>query len=179
MTTSARAQQPHKPSFETVKAAAIAQIQTLAPRLVAGGKTEGNWYVARCPWRADNKPSLGISLTTARFWDRGMAETGTIVDLVMRLDNCTALEARDRLAKELGLADGMGIRYRPAKPPKCIGCVHCWQRYPSVRYCTAVTLDDEPIPTRLARRNGWACGPTGKLRQQQEPQTGQQHGNGG
>lgn len=153
------------PDLATVKDAAIRNIRTLAPQIVPGGRINGQWYVARVPWRDDGKPSLYVSLTTGQYKDFARAESGTVIDLVMRADGCSLLEARDRLAVLLGIADGPRVRRVRRVRPKCADCRHAWQRTPAARYCLLLvdSVREEPWPTRSVRRSGWACGPDGKL----------------
>ena len=162
-----RPQGPRSDRFGAVKDAAITQIKTLARELLPQGRCERNRWVSRVPWRDDKKPSLHVYYNTARFQDFGEGDGGTIVDLVMRLDACDQMRALETLEGLLGIDRS---KPRPARPavPKCPQCAHCWRRYSDehaadLRYCTLVTLEGEPVPTRLARRSGWGCGPTGKM----------------
>lgn len=154
-------------ALDDIKTAALAQIESLAPRLLPGGRRNGNWWVARCPWRDDRRPSLHLSLTTTYYRDYGAADGGTILDLVMRLDGCSLAEAADTLADMLGLAPSDTPRPVPPPPPSCGTCRHRWLRWPGARHahCTAVLVPmlDEPVPCTTARRSGWACGPLGRL----------------
>ena len=154
-------------SFAQVREAIAANIESVCSRLLPRGQWRGNWYWAYVPWRDDKSPSLRVSRTSARWWDSGMEESdngSTLIDLVARLERCSVIEAKDRLASMLGLH---GVKYEAAAPrpkPKCIDCRHVWTRY-NGRHCTVVLIGmlDEPLPTRTARRTGWVCGPFGKM----------------
>lgn len=174
-----------RPTLTTIRDACREHTETVALRLLPQLRRNGGWLVCKVPWREDTTASLGVSLTTGRWRDWGMpGDDGTMLDLVMRLDGCSLLEARDRLAGILGLTGDVVVRPR-VKPPRvsCKTCRHCWHRYVAgvwpvswrarrsgyagpadMRYCTAVEMSDgEPAPTRLARRSGWACGKDGKM----------------
>ena len=119
------------------------------------------------PWRNDRTPSLGVSLTTGLWRDWGRpGDGGTVLDLVMRLDNCDLFSGRDILAGILGISDVPGDwRPRERPMPKCGDCRHVWKRYPTEWGClmTPDPLTEEPMPTVRARRQGWPCGPYGQL----------------
>lgn len=156
-----------KPSFEAVKAEALRQIETLCAKLVPSGRREGVWWRARVPWRNGDGRNLAISLTSGiwRDWARP-GDEGTMLDLVMKLDGCDLLTARNTLAGLLGISD-VPCDWKPKERPKlkCGDCRYVWKRSPSTWACTA-TLDpltEEPEQTFWARRAGWPCGPTGRL----------------
>lgn len=150
-------------SFEAVKAVALENIGTLAKKLLPHGKTQGHWWVSKCPWRDDQTPSLGISLTTGNWKDWGRAEGGTIIDLIMRLDNCDNKTALKTLAALLGITE---LTPRPKQEWKsCADCAYLWHRFPFADYCTrcVTPVDEEPRPIADARRNGGECGQHAKL----------------
>ena len=157
--------------LDAIKDGAREQIETLAPKLLPHGQRRGNWWVARCPWRDDKKPSLHLSLTTTYYRDYGTSDSGTILDLVMKLDGCSLAAAAETLAGLLGLTEATPRPKRP-EPPRCRTCAHAWDRFDGARrdryYCTAVTcfMTGEPQPIVLARRSGWACGPRARLHTQ-------------
>lgn len=160
-------------ALDDIKAAALAQIETLAARLLPQGRRIGNWWVSRCPWRDDRRPSLHLSLTTSYYRDYGAADAGTILDLVMRLDGCDLATAAETLADLLNLQPSDQPRPVPAPPPRCDTCRHLWARWPGARHahCVAVTVPmvEEPMHAAHARRSGQACGPLGKLHAPREP----------
>jgi len=158
-------------SYDAVKSAALNQINSLAPRLLPEGRRIGNWWVARCPWRNDRRPSLHLSLTTSHYKDFASPDTergGSILDLVCRLDGCDLPTAAATLASLCGLTDADAAR-RPKRPepPPCATCRHRWLRFPAARHahCTVVVVPmvEEPVLCTTARRLGWACGPVGRL----------------
>lgn len=67
------------------------------------GKRQGDWWVCRSPWREDNNPSMGVSLTTKTWRDFATGEHGDIFDLSMRLFGDTFVETLDGFAEMLGL----------------------------------------------------------------------------
>ncbi len=153
--------------FPAVRAEAFRQRRALCPRLLPRGVFRGEWYFARVPWRTDTNASLGVSMTTGRWQDWGVpGDTGTFIDLLSRIENCTISEASTRLAEIMGMSgDPQAWKLPPRAPLKrCTACRHAWQRFAWSRACTVVLgLDDEPWPTSRARRRGWACGPGARL----------------
>ena len=161
-------------TFARVRAACLANVAALAPQLVPGGRWTGDWYMVRVPWRDDRQPSLHISRTSARWWDRGYEgddNGGTLIDLVVRLDRCSLAQAKDRLAGMLGLGPEVAAPVVARPVPRCPVCRHVWHRYSvddmaayDKRYCTvSLNMLGEPYPTRFARRLKQRCGPAGKL----------------
>ena len=154
--------------FGAVRAAALAQIETFAAKLLPDGKRAGDRWVSRVPWRDDRKPSLCLWFNTGWWQDHGTGDKGGPIDLVMRLDGCDKMKALETLEGELGL-DATQQRFARPEPPKCSTCAHCWRRYDDDHvkgragaYCTRLTLDDEPMPVASARR-ARECGAMGKL----------------
>lgn len=156
----------HSPSFDEVKDAALASIESLCRRLLPQGRVKGNSYISRVPWRTDKQPSLSVLLKNATWKDWGADEGGSIIDLVMRLENCSAVQARDTLAEMLSLK-ASGPRPKPAEPKSCAGCAYLWKRFPTADYCTRCvdTLNEEPLPIQKARAYHGECGPKATLHQ--------------
>jgi DNA primase len=64
------------------------------------GKPAGNNCTLYCsPLRQDDKPSFAVYADTNKWHDFGSGESGTLVDLVMKLHNCTTGQALAILAK--------------------------------------------------------------------------------
>lgn len=164
-----RSQPQPRVHLADIKAAALSQIEVLAPRLLPQGRRVGSWWVALSPWRDDRRPSLHLSLTTTYYRDWGDAGVGgTILDLVMRLDGCDLATAAATLADLLGLQPSDQPRPKPPpEPPSCVTCAHRWARWQGERHahCAVVLVPmvDEPVLCRVARRSGWGCGPMGRL----------------
>lgn len=162
-----------KPSFAAVKQAAHDNLETLCSRLLPHGKREGEWWRSKVPWRAGDGRNLAVSLTSGiwRDWARP-GEEGDIFQLLSRIDNCSEVQARDQIAGILGLGD-VPDGWKPAPAPaapKCKDCKHAYLRripHPWVWCCGITVLDDgerpESVPTRVARRSAWKCGPAGRL----------------
>lgn len=162
-----------KPSYAAVRQAARDNIESLCARLLPTGRREGEWWRCRVPWRAGDGRNLAVSMTTGlwRDWARP-GDEGSMLDLMMRLDNCDLSTARDRLASILGIGD-VPDNWKPPKPPpapKCGTCQHSYLRRipPPETWCcnvTVVGIDEyaQAQPIRIARRPAWRCGPSGKL----------------
>jgi hypothetical protein len=67
------------------------------------GSKQGGWWLACCPWRDDNNPSLGVSLTTGRWKDFTTGDRGDMIDLSMRIFGGTLSETVKGFAEMLGL----------------------------------------------------------------------------
>lgn len=156
-----------KPSYDAVKAEALRQIETLCARLIPRGRREGQWWRAQVPWRDSDGRNLAISLTSGiwRDWARP-GDEGTMLDLIMKLDGCDLPTARDTLAGLLGIGD-VASDWKPTERPKprCGDCKHVWRRSTQAWCCMVVrdALDDEPLPTAMARRVSGTCGVYGRL----------------
>lgn len=162
-----------KPSFQAVKHAAMANLESLLARILPHGKREGDWWRCRVPWRAGDGRNLAVSLTTGlwRDWARP-GDEGDVIDLMCRIDGCGKGDAKDRLAGLLGVGDVPGD-WKPPAPPviRCGDCRHNYLRRvpaPPEWCCNVSGLDagdDVPVtvPSAEARRAGRPCGPTGRL----------------
>ena len=78
-------------------------ILTICQNWLPDGKRMGSWWVCKCPWRDDKKPSFGVSLTTGRWRDFARDEGGDVFDLTMRLFKVDMREAMDSFRQMLGL----------------------------------------------------------------------------
>lgn len=81
-----------------------AHIETLCRAWLPEGKRQGGWWVVKTPWRDDNSPSLGVSLTSGRWKDFATGDQGDMIDLSMRLFNDTLKETIQGFAEMLGIA---------------------------------------------------------------------------
>lgn len=157
--------------FEAVRAESLRQIETLCARLLPQGKRFGHWWKCRVPWRDDATASLMVSFTSGRWRDWGReGDNGTMIDLVMRLDNCTLMEAKDAVAALLGMSGD--VEYKPTVQvkKKCKECRWLWRRYgpecKAHRYFCCRVIDfsfQEPVPLAYARHPRGECGTYGRL----------------
>lgn len=79
------------------------QLLTLCRNWLPDGRKVGNWWLCKCPWRDDKKPSFGVSLTTGRWRDFAKDEGGDVFDLTMRLFRVDIKEALNSFRQMLGL----------------------------------------------------------------------------
>jgi DNA primase len=79
------------------------QLESICKDWLPDGKRQGLWWVTRCPWREDKKPSLGVSLTTGRWRDFASGERGDVFDLSMKLFGDSFSETIDAFADMLGM----------------------------------------------------------------------------
>jgi len=79
------------------------QLESICRDWFPDGKRRGKWWVTRCPWREDRKPSLGVSLTTGNWMDFVTKEGGDILDLSMRLYGDSFAQTVRSFAKMLGM----------------------------------------------------------------------------
>jgi len=86
--------------FDTIKAAAIASIDTVLNRWVPGGKRQAHEYLPTNPTRSDGKPgSFSINLKTGAWGDFATGDRGgDLVALVAYIDGVKQSEAAERLA---------------------------------------------------------------------------------
>ena len=68
-----------------------------------------NAYLARCPWREDRHPSLGVSQNGKGWIDYATGEKGNLIDLVMR-----SLETKD-LSRVCAEFESKSFSFIPAK----------------------------------------------------------------
>lgn len=79
-------------------------VEALCKAWLPDGRRQGGWYVACAPWRDDRNPSLGVSLSTARWKDFATGERGDMIDLSMRLFGDSLQETIEGFADMLGLS---------------------------------------------------------------------------
>ena len=86
--------------FRAVSSAALGALNTLVPRLLPDGYSEGNEWVARNPTRNDGSPgSFKVNLTTGVWSDFATGDKGgDIIDLVVYLERKSKVEA----ARDIG-----------------------------------------------------------------------------
>lgn len=80
------------------------QLEAICREWLPDGKRQGNWWVSRCPWREDRKPSLGVSLSTGNWRDFAASEGGDIFDLSMKLFGDSFVQTVREFAEMLGMA---------------------------------------------------------------------------
>ena len=56
-------------------------LDLLGDRIV---RRTGRGYLARCPWRADNHPSLSVTLNGKGWLDHATGEKGSVIDMAMK-----------------------------------------------------------------------------------------------
>lgn len=168
--------------LEAIRAECKSQIESLCARLLPQGRRHGGWWKCHVPWRDDKDASLMVSFSSARWRDWGRpGDDGTMLDLVMRLDNCSLMDAKDTLADLLGM--GGDVEYKPTVQVKksCKDCRHLWRRFPKDvhnwftgrthkvtgdRYFCTLCVDfmfGDPKPLSLARHPRGECGTFGTL----------------
>jgi uncharacterized protein (DUF927 family) len=91
--------------FSRVNAAALARVESVLSRWIAGGKRQGREYLPLNPTRSDSKPgSFSINLDTGAWSDFATGDKGgDLVALVAYLEGTKQGEAAKRLATFLGL----------------------------------------------------------------------------
>lgn len=92
-------------NFDTIKAAALASIESVLNRWAPGGKRQGHEYLVLNPTRSDNKPgSFSINLNTGAWADFATGDKGgDLVALVAYIESKKQGEAATLLADFLGL----------------------------------------------------------------------------
>ena len=63
-------------------------------------KDYGYYGMYRCPYREDRNASFKVDYRKNVWHDFGTGEGGTLIDLVMKIENCTFYEAANRLEKD-------------------------------------------------------------------------------
>jgi hypothetical protein len=109
---------PERVDFAAVKAASLRSLDFIIPRLLPGGKREGDEWVVLNPTRNDNKPgSFSVNMRTGVWSDFAYAadKGGDMIDLVMYLNRKSNLDAARELAHMLGMT-GAGSSQGPSKP---------------------------------------------------------------
>jgi hypothetical protein len=98
--------------FAAVKAASLRSLDFIIPRLLHGGKRQGDEWVVRNPTRNDNKAkSFSINMRTGVWCDFATGDKGgDMIDLVAYLNGKSNLDAARELADMLGLAGGSKTR---------------------------------------------------------------------
>jgi DNA primase len=97
---------PRRIPFQDIKARAASNALAICQRWLPEGRRQGNWWLARTPWREDHNPSLGVSLSTGQWKEFATGERGDLVDLAQKLYSLTPVEAAKRVAEMLGVPIG-------------------------------------------------------------------------
>ncbi len=99
---------PRNIDFAEINRAALGRIEDILRRWLPGGRIEGREYVVLNPKRADQKRgSFKINLATGRWADWATGDRGgDPISLAAFLFGLRQIEAAERLAEMLGLADG-------------------------------------------------------------------------
>jgi hypothetical protein len=94
--------------FDEINRAAFARLDNIVRRWLPGGRLEGREYVVKNPRRHDQRlGSFKINLTTGRWADWATGDRGgDPISLAAFLFGLRQIEAAQRLAEMLGLADG-------------------------------------------------------------------------
>jgi len=62
-------------------------------------KDYGNYGLYYSPYREDHKASMKVDFNKNVWIDYGIGEGGSIIDLVMKLENCSFIEAANRFER--------------------------------------------------------------------------------
>jgi hypothetical protein len=98
--------------FAAVKAASLRSLNFIIPRLLPGGKHQGDEWIALNPTRNDKKAkSFSINMRTGVWSDFATGDKGgDMIDLVAYLTGKSNLDAARELAELLGIAGGSKAR---------------------------------------------------------------------
>ena len=94
----------------------------LAARGIRPAKDRGYYGLYHSPLREDRTPSMKVDYEQNLWYDFGLGTGGSIIDLVMRMEQCNAGEAMQRLEQHIG---GMSVS-------SFIGKISAPQRSPSI-----------------------------------------------
>ncbi len=83
----------------------------LAARGIRPAKDRGYYGLYHSPLREDRTPSMKVDYDKNLWIDYGAGEDGTLIDLVMRMEQCDAGEAMQRLERHIG-----GMQTSPLSP---------------------------------------------------------------
>jgi hypothetical protein len=100
------AHQTDRVEFADVKAATLRSLDFIIPRLLPGGKREGDEWVVRNPTRNDNKPgSFSINMRTGVWSDFAYPSDkgGDVIDLYVYINGGTNIQAKSALAEMLNV----------------------------------------------------------------------------
>ena len=94
--------------FAEINRAALARLDDIVRRWLPGGRIEGREYVVHNPRRHDQRPgSFKVNLQTGKWADWASGDKGgDPISLAAFLFGLRQVEAAQRLAEMLGLADG-------------------------------------------------------------------------
>lgn len=73
----------------------------LAARGIRPAKDKGYYGLYHSPLREDHTPSMKVDYDKNLWVDYGVGEGGTLIDLVMRMERCSAGEAMRRLERHI------------------------------------------------------------------------------
>ena len=96
--------------FADVKAATLRSLDFIVPRLLPGGKRQGDEWVALNPTRSDSKlGSFSVNLKTGVWCDFAMGDKGgDIIDLYVYIYGGTNIQAKNALAEMLNVQASAG-----------------------------------------------------------------------
>ena len=98
-----RASQSRSPIAAIKDRLTPSHIEALCRDWLPTGKRQGQWWLCRNPWREDNNPSFGVSLTTGTWRDFASGERGDMLDLSMRLFGDSLQETIQGFSEMLGI----------------------------------------------------------------------------
>lgn len=88
--------------YREIHEKALNFIEPLCERWLPAGKRKGDWWVSPVPWRKDENPSLGVSLTTGWFTDFSLGDRGDLLDLCAKVHGVSIPEAAEAVATIIG-----------------------------------------------------------------------------
>ena len=91
--------------MKSVEANAISIKQYLSENGIQPAKDRGYYGMYHSPFREDNNASLKVDYNQNVWHDFGTGEGGGLIDLVMRMENCSFHEAITRLERKYSCAD--------------------------------------------------------------------------
>lgn len=84
--------------FTEAKTTLLGMLPALCKRYLPHGKKSGDWWLASVPWRHDKNPSLGVSLTSGRWFDFADPDSrGDIIDLIAKIENVSTADVVRRV----------------------------------------------------------------------------------
>lgn len=95
----------------------------LAARGIRPAKDRGYYGLYHSPLREDRTPSMKVDYDKNLWIDYGAGEGGTLIDLVMRMERCSAGEAMRRLEQWIDggpISSFIGKNTTPQRPPSIV-----------------------------------------------------------
>jgi DNA primase len=88
-------------------------------------KDYGNYGMYHCPYRSDHNASLKVDYSKNVWHDFGTNEGGSIIDLLMKIANCTFSEAVNRLEGKCAYMQTCSpTKIQPSSPALAIESIH-------------------------------------------------------